>query len=63
MTKSTEPGFELSFDEDSQSRRYPQGYWYAVTNDGNYDAAASSPIDALAALVKVLHRALLEKDE
>jgi hypothetical protein len=43
----------LGFDPDG-SPAYPHGYWFAVTDDGGYDADGATPVDALAALVKVL---------
>jgi hypothetical protein len=56
------PGFELTF-ADNETRMHPQGYWYACTNDGNWDADGDSPLSALARLVTVMHKALIEESE
>lgn len=37
--------------------RFPQGYWYAQTDDGRNDGIGATPLDALASLV-----AQIEKD-
>ena len=42
------------------STGYPHGYWYASTEDGNFDADGATPLDAAAALVDVLENALTE---
>ena len=61
MTK-TESGFELSFDG-KESRKYPHGYWYARTSDGNYDADGATVEAALANLVVVMHQSILLRNE
>lgn len=58
----TKPGFKLEFDG-TPSRRYPHGYWYASTSDGNYDADGATIHNALANLVVELHQAILRRDE
>lgn len=60
---SGSPGeFTLTFDprptEPGALPEHPNGYWYAATSDGGYDATGATPIDAMAALVVVLDRAL-----
>lgn len=58
-----DPGCVLSYHEDpAEVGRPTHKYWYAVTNDGNYDAAGSSIETALSNLVRELHRALLTKE-
>lgn len=54
-----ELGFELRFDG-NESRSYPHGYWYARTNDGNWDAVGSTPLNAISNLVAVLHKQIME---
>lgn len=56
---SSKLGFHLRFDGE-ESNKYPHGYWYACTNDDNWDADGDSPLNALANLVKVLHKAWKE---
>lgn len=49
--------FHISFHRDEPpARSYPNGYWVAQTNDGNYDGVGGSPEDAMAALINVLVR-------
>jgi hypothetical protein len=57
-----ELGFHLRFDGE-ESNKYPNGYWYACTNDENWDADGDTPLNALANLVSVLHKALTNRDE
>jgi hypothetical protein len=45
----------------TDKRMYPQGYWYAFTDDGNYDATGGDPLAAIAALAAELEKALREK--
>lgn len=40
------------------SRRYPNGYWYARTDDGDYDADGDTPLNAVTALCIVLEKAV-----
>lgn len=54
----TNPGFVLRFDG-NESRKHPNGYWSVRTNDGNWDAVGSTPLDALANLVTELHETLI----
>ena len=41
---------KLQFDP-NPSRRYPHGYWYALTDDGSHDADGVDPLAAVSALV------------
>ena len=43
---------------ESDIRMHPNGYWYAVTDDGGYDAAGESVETALAGLVLAIEKAL-----
>lgn len=50
---------ELSFDPDpSRGTRFPQGYWYARTSDHGHDAVGATPLDAMAALVEEMEKAM-----
>jgi hypothetical protein len=62
MSDDREAGFELRFDG-GYSHNYPHGYWYAATNDGSWDADGATPLDALANLVTLLHKGLLDHEE
>lgn len=42
---------KLSFDSNS-SPKYPNGYWYAITDDGGWDGVGVTPLDALACLIE-----------
>lgn len=44
---------KLMFDP-KPSGGYPHGYWYAVTDDGGYDADGATPLDAVSALAMQL---------
>lgn len=53
---------KLTFaDSDGESsdwtrRKYPDGYWYAVTDDGGYDAVGSTPLNVVSKLVEQLEK-------
>lgn len=40
-------------------RMYPHGYWYATTDDENYDACGPDPLAAITALAAELEKALV----
>jgi hypothetical protein len=42
-------------------QKYPHGYWYVCTDDGNYDADGPDPIGALAAFAAGLEEAVREE--
>lgn len=48
---------KLEFYQDSPSQ-YQNGYWYASTTDGDYDADGDTPLNAITSLVLVLEEAL-----
>ena len=50
---------KLSFDP-ADSPKYPYGYWYAQTDDGDYDADGTDPLAAITSLVEVLEERLRE---
>lgn len=45
----------LAFDP-NPSTKYPQGYWYAATADGNNDADGATPLNAVCALVAEIEK-------
>lgn len=49
--------FTLKFDP-NYSHAHPDGYWTAASSNGDYDAAADTPLNALAKLVVELDVAL-----
>lgn len=49
-------GFTLTFLNDSP-HLHPEGYWYACTNDGNWDASDPTLQNAMGKLLNVLHEA------
>lgn len=57
-----EPGFRLRYDRNGSSK-YPYGYWYAVTNDGNWDADGDSPLNAISNLLIEVHEELMTINE
>lgn len=66
MSGMSKPGrFTLTFDPDGTAPgnlpAYPNGYWYAVSSDGGYDADGATPVDALAGLVVVMDKALRDR--
>ena len=60
MEAVVKAAFELRWDGDFNAR-YPNGYWYARTADGSWDAAGDTPLNALANLVTVLYEALRDE--
>lgn len=52
-------GFELRWDGQS-SRDFPNGYWYASTVNGDYDATGPTVEIAMANLIHVLHTRIVE---
>jgi hypothetical protein len=48
---------KLEFYQDSPAQ-YPNGYWYASTTNGDYDADGDTPLNAITNLVLVLAKAL-----
>ena len=48
--------------EDESSRRiYPRGYWYVITDDGDYDADGADPLAAVTSLAAVMEQALADR--
>lgn len=44
-------------DDASIHERYPHGYWYASTDDGDFDADGPDPLSAVSALVLAMEEA------
>jgi len=51
---------KLSFHPERSNDRYPAGYWYASTDNGDHDADGTTPLDAVSALASTLERELNE---
>lgn len=53
---------KLTF-EDERTHAYPNGYWYATTDKGGYDADGPDPLTAITRLAQALEEELDEDEE